>query len=69
MDFLFISLVTWSYRRTWQNPPQNPDEQHTDGPRGRKGADILGGGKQWQFGAMLLDTVGLKSTFSFPRCT
>ena len=45
MDFLFISLVTWSYRRTWQNPPQNPKEQHTDEPNGRKGADILGGGK------------------------
>lgn len=51
------------------NPPQNPKEQHTDEPNGRKGADTLVEGEQRQFGAMLLDTVGLKSTFSFPHCT
>lgn len=38
MNFLFISLVIWSNKQTWQKRPQNPKEQHTDEPKVTKGA-------------------------------
>lgn len=28
MDFLFISLVTWSYKQTWQNPLRTQRTAH-----------------------------------------
>lgn len=49
--------------------PQNPKEQHTDEPKVTKGATTFWVETQWQFGAMLPDTVGLKSTFSLPNRT
>lgn len=49
--------------------PQNPKEQHTGEPKVTKGATTFWVETQWQFGAMLPDTVGFKSTFSLPSRT
>jgi len=45
MDILFISLVTWSYKYTWQNPLRTQKNRTLMNQCEVRGHDILGGQK------------------------
>lgn len=45
MDILFISLVTWSYKHTWQNPPRTQKNRTLMNQCEVRSHDILGGQK------------------------